>query len=91
MYLLFAIRSDTNTDSEYILVGKDPLTNVLMLDVGYRLQTFTVGLQTAAFAFLLADQDKTQRIVNQLVGKIDFFQDYYFFLLNSIIALLDFF
>ena len=40
-----------------------------MLDIGYRLQTFTIELQSAAFAFLLADQQKTQKIINQILGK----------------------
>ncbi|CAF0909770.1 unnamed protein product [Adineta steineri] len=57
----------TDFDSEYVLVGKDLLTNVLMLDIGYRLQTFTIELQSAAFAFLLADQQKTQTIVNHIL------------------------
>lgn len=39
-----------------------------MLDIGYRLQTFTIELQSAAFAFLLADQQKTQKIVNHILG-----------------------
>jgi hypothetical protein len=55
----------------YSLVGKDLLTNVLMLDIGYQLQTFTIELQSAAFAFLLADKDKTQKIVNNILGKFD--------------------
>ncbi len=63
------LRSNNNDELEYILVGKDLLTNVLMLDIGYRLQTFTIELQSAAFAFLLADQDKTQKIVNHILGK----------------------
>ena len=62
-------RSHDNIESEYILVGKDLLTNVLMLDIGYQLQTFTIELQSAAFAFLLADQQKTQKIVNHVLGK----------------------
>jgi hypothetical protein len=65
----FVFRS--NKESEYTLVGKDLLTNVLMLDIGYRLQTFTIELQSAAFAFLLADQQKTQKIVNHILGKED--------------------
>jgi len=40
-----------------------------MLDIGYRLQTFTIELQSASFAFLLADQQKTQKIVNHILGK----------------------
>ena len=50
-------------------MGKDLLTNVLMLNIGYRLQTFTIELQSAAFTFLLADQKKTQKIVNHILGK----------------------
>ena len=42
-----------------------------MLDIGYQLQTFTIELQSAAFAFLLADKDKTQRIVNDILSKFD--------------------
>ena len=42
-----------------------------MLDIGYQLQTFTIELQSAAFAFLLADKDKTQKIVNHILGKFD--------------------
>ncbi|CAF4232699.1 unnamed protein product [Rotaria magnacalcarata] len=38
-----------------------------MLDIGYRLQTFTIELQSAAFAFLLADQQQTQKIVNNIL------------------------
>ncbi|CAM4747225.1 unnamed protein product [Rotaria magnacalcarata] len=60
-----AINNDV--ESEYVLVGKDLLTNVLMLDIGYRLQTFTIELQSAAFAFLLADQQQTQKIVNNIL------------------------
>ncbi|CAF1103994.1 unnamed protein product [Adineta ricciae] len=59
--------SNEEEDLEYILVGKDLLTNVLMLDVGYRMQTFTIELQSAAFAFLLANQEKTQKIVNHIL------------------------
>lgn len=55
---------------EYVLVGKDLLTNVLMLDIGYRLQTFTIELQSAAFAFILADRAKTQQVANHFLGKI---------------------
>jgi hypothetical protein len=40
-----------------------------MLDIGYQLQTFTIELQSAAFAFLLGDQQKTQKIVNHVIGK----------------------
>jgi hypothetical protein len=43
-----------------------------MLDIGYRLQTFTIELQSAAFAFLLADQQKTQKIVNHILGRNTF-------------------
>jgi hypothetical protein len=65
----FLLRPNANVEFEYTLVGKDLLTNVLMLDIGYRLQTFTIELQSAAFAFLLADQQKTQTIVNHVLGK----------------------
>ncbi len=65
-------RSNSDGESEYTLVGKDLLTNVLMLDIGYRLQTFTIELQSAAFAFLLADQQKTQKIVNHILGRNTF-------------------
>ncbi|CAF4576562.1 unnamed protein product [Rotaria sp. Silwood1] len=58
---------NNDIESEYILVGKDLLTNVLMLDIGYRLQTFTIELQSAAFAFILADQQKTQKIINHIL------------------------
>lgn len=66
-----AIESNENVESVYSLVGKDLLTNVLMLDIGYQLQTFTIELQSAAFSFLLADKDKTQKIVNHILGKFD--------------------
>lgn len=52
----------TNIEDEYILVGKDLLTNVLMLDVGYKSQSLTIELQSAAFTFLLADKKKTEKI-----------------------------
>lgn len=64
-------RSNADGEIEYVLVGKDLLTNVLMLDIGYRLQTFTIELQSAAFAFLLADQQKTQKIINSVLGKTE--------------------
>jgi hypothetical protein len=64
----FRRRPHENIEIEYRLVGKDLLTNVLMLDIGYRLQTFTIELQSAVFAFLLADKDKTQNIINHLLG-----------------------
>ncbi len=67
--MIYFLRSNDDIESQYILVGKDLLTNVLMLDIGYRLQTFTIELQSGAFAFLLADQQKTQRIVNDILGK----------------------
>ncbi|UJR26209.1 hypothetical protein I4U23_007552 [Adineta vaga] len=59
--------SEDDNKFQYTLVGKDHLTNVLMLDIGYRLQTFTIELQSAAFAFLLANQQKTQKIVNDIL------------------------
>ena len=61
-------RSTTTEETEYVLVGKDLLTNVLMLDIGYRLQTFTIELQSAAFAFILADRKKTQQVANHFLG-----------------------
>ena len=63
-------RSNDDVEFEYKLVGKDLLTNVLMLDIGYRLQTFTIELQSAAFAFLLASQDKTQKIANHVLEEL---------------------
>ncbi len=69
VFLIHSLRSNKQGESEHILVGKDLLTNVLMLDIGYRLQTFTIELQSAAFAFLLADEKKTQKIVNHILGK----------------------
>lgn len=62
-------RSNNDDETEYILVGKDLLTNVLMLDTGYRSQTFTIELQTAAFSFLLANEQKTRKIINHILGK----------------------
>jgi hypothetical protein len=62
-------RSNNDDETEYILVGKDLLTNVLMLDTGYRSQTFTIELQTAAFCFLLANEQKTRKIINHILGK----------------------
>ena len=62
-------RSNSTEEMEYVLVGKDLLTNVLMLDIGYRLQTFTIELQSAAFAFVLADRKKTQQVANHFLGK----------------------
>jgi hypothetical protein len=76
--LIYFLRSNNEGESGYILVGKDLLTNVLMLDIGYRLQTFTIELQSAAFAFLLADQEKTQQIVSHIRGKKRFFFNKYF-------------
>ena len=63
-------RHQDDIEMEYILVGKDLLTNVLMLDRGYKLQTFTIELQSAAFAFLLADEIKTQKIIQQCLGSL---------------------
>ncbi|CAF3548136.1 unnamed protein product [Rotaria sordida] len=67
IYIFQHEASNDDIESEYILVGKDLLTNVLMVDIGYRLQTFTIELQSAAFAFILADQQKTQNIVNHIL------------------------
>lgn len=67
IYIFQCDPATKDTESQFVLVGKDLLTNVLMLDIGYRLQTFTIELQAAAFAFLLADQQKTQKIVNQIL------------------------
>jgi hypothetical protein len=61
-------RSNNDDETEYILVGKDLLTNVLMLDTGYRSQTFTIELQTAAFCFLLANEQKTRKIINHILA-----------------------
>ncbi len=71
-------RSNNDDETEYILVGKDLLTNVLMLDTGYRSQTFTIELQTAAFSFLLANEQKTRIIINHILGKNQrwFFSEY---------------
>ena len=41
-----------------------------MLDIGYRSQSFTIELQTAAFSFLLANQQRTQKITKDLLSKI---------------------
>jgi len=38
-----------------------------MLDIGYLSQTFTIELQSDAFAFLLADKIKTQKIVRHIL------------------------
>lgn len=62
-------RLNSTEEMDYVLVGKDLLTNVLMLDIGYRLQTFTIELQSAAFAFVLADRKKTQQVANHFLGK----------------------
>jgi hypothetical protein len=69
IYLIDFIRLNKDDESEYIIVGKDLLTNVLMLDIGYRLQTFTIELQSAAYTFIPGDQEKTGKFVNHILSK----------------------